>query len=98
MRKLPIFVAAIAALALSAATVVPTTADAGWRRWAWRGPAPTVYVAPAPYYGPNYAPAYAPYPPAYPYAPGYRPYGPYASAYDDGYAYDPYWRRNAWRY
>jgi hypothetical protein len=91
MRKLAVFLVAVVALALTAAIVSPNSAEAGWRRWAWRGPAVTVYADPAlAYYGPGYA---------Y-YGPSYGPYRYAAAAYDYPYpyaSYYPYWRARAWR-
>jgi hypothetical protein len=82
MKKFAIMAAAVGALAFTLVSLAPPSADAGWRRKAWRngyGPGVSVYIAPR--YG-YYAPR--------------RYYRPYAySGYP--YAYYPYWRGRYYR-
>ena len=83
MRKFAIMAAAVGVLAFTFVTLMPQSADAGWRRNGWRGgwggPGVSVYVAPR--YG-YYAPR--------------RYYAPRAS-YAYPYAYYPYWRGRYYR-
>jgi hypothetical protein len=83
MRKFAIMAAAVGVLAFTFVTLMPQSADAGWRRKAWRGgwggPGVSVYVGPR--YG-YYAPR--------------RYYAPRAS-YAYPYAYYPYWRGRYYR-
>jgi len=83
MKKFAIMTAVVGVLAFTLVSLAPQSADAGWRRKAWRhgyGPGVSVYVGPR--YG-YYAPRrYS------------RPYRPYAYAYP--YAYYPYWRNRYW--
>jgi hypothetical protein len=77
MSKLAVLAVAAGALALLAVSLVPNSAEAGWRRggyWGWRGAGVNVYVGPRyGYYGPR------------------RYWGPrYPAGYP--YAYYPYWR------
>ncbi len=70
MSKLATFVVALGALVLALVTLSPNSAEAGWRRWGYRGGV-NVYVGPRwGYYGPRYY--YRPYAYYYPYA--YYPY------------------------
>lgn len=94
MGKSATVLVALGACALVLVTLVPNSAEAGWRRWAWRTAPVTVYTDPGYVYAPGYvydAPGY--------YGPAYPPY-PYATAYAYGYPYyGPYWRarcRRGW--
>ena len=81
MKRFAIMALAVGAFSLTFVTLMPQSADAGWRRKAWRngwGPGAYVYVAPR--YG-YYAPR--------------RYYGRRAYAYP--YAYYPYWRGRYYR-
>ena len=72
MKRFAIMALAAGAFALTFVTLMPQSADAGWRRKAWRngwGPGVTVqvgprygYYAPRRYYRGNYAYPYAYYP------------------------------------
>jgi hypothetical protein len=83
MSKLATLFVAVGALALAVVTLVPSSAEAGWRRWS-RGPGVSVYVGPRWGY--------------YPPRRYYRPYPRYGYYYPRGYpyAYYPYWRRRYW--
>lgn len=83
MNKLATLLVAVGALALAIVTIAPSSAEAGWRRWA-RGPGVSVYVGPRWGY--------------YPPRRYYRPYRPHRYYYPRGYpyAYYPYWRRHSW--
>jgi len=79
MKRFAILAAAVGVLAFTLVTLLPQSADAGWRRKAWRGgygPGVSVYVGPR--YG-YYAPR------------TYRGCGYYRCA-GYPYAYYPYWR------
>ncbi|ODR93743.1 hypothetical protein AUC69_04045 [Methyloceanibacter superfactus] len=81
MRKFAIMAASVGVLAFTLVSLAPPSADAGWRRKAWRngyGPGVSVYVAPR--YG-YYAPRRT-----------YR----YNRPYNYPYAYYPYWRNRYW--
>ena len=84
MKKFAIMAAAVGVLAFTLVSLAPQSADAGWRRKAWRngyGPGVSVYVGPRyGYYGGYYGPR--------------RYYGGYAYGYP--YGYYPYWRGRAW--
>jgi len=85
MKKLAIMVTAFGALVFTLVTLAPPSADAGWRRKAWRygyGPGASVYVGPRwGYYAPR----------AYYGGCGYYGCGGYP------YAYYPYWRGRYYR-
>ena len=81
MKKFAIMAVAVGALTFTFVSLMPQSADAGWRRKAWRGgwgPGVSVYVEPRyGYYEPR------------------RYYGQRAYAYP--YAYYPYWRGRYYR-
>jgi hypothetical protein len=81
MKKFAIIAAAVGTLAFTLVTLAPSSADAGWRRKAWRhGPGVSVYVGPRWGY----------------YVPRRSYYGPRVY-YSYPYAYYPYWRGRYWR-
>jgi len=95
MGKFATVLVAMGAFALILVTLAPNSAEAGWRRWAWRNAPVTVYTDPGYVYA---NPGYAYAAPGY-YGPAYQPY-PYATAYDYPYGYNyGYWRapcRRGW--
>jgi hypothetical protein len=86
MKKFALMVVAVGALVFTLVSLAPQSADAGWRRRAWRygwGPGVSVYVGPRWGY----------------YAPRRYYYRPYAYYGGYPYAYYPYWRgyyRRGW--